>query len=138
MTNANQSKRSPLKILVTIVAVIVVVLYLTAGVRIKGYSQGYAADFDARDYIYPAENERFGDLYDVAVRDMDKQASYTAEVAEYRALAFYYEQAVLEHAYREAGDTAKADEFAKRMGEYESQLGSVASRAEAVRKAISS
>lgn len=131
-----QGTSSLLKILVTVVAVIVVVLYVSAGLAIKESSESYSIDYDARDYVYPAENGRYGDLYYTAIEDMRKTTTYTAEVEECRALAFYYEQAVLEHAYRAAGDTAKADEFAKRMEEYESQLGSMSSRAQAVRDAV--
>ncbi len=134
MTRTNQSTRSPLKIVVAILAVIVVILYATAAFQIRETSEGYSSDYGIRDYIYSAESGRYGNLYDTALRDMDRQASYGTEVAECRALAFYYEQAVLEHAYRAAGDTGKADEFAKRMEEYEAQLGSMSSKAELVRK----
>ena len=136
MTQVKQRRRSPLKILVTVVAVIVVILYVAAGFQIKSHSEGYVYDYDTRDYIYPVESGRFGDLYDVAIRDMSKHAEYTEEVAECRALAFYYEQAVLEHAYRQAGDDEKADEFARGMEEYAQQLGSMSSRTEAVREAV--
>lgn len=134
MTRTNQSTRSPLKIVVAILAVIVVILYATAAFQIRETSEGYSIDYGIRDYIYSAESGRYGNLYDTALRDMDRQTSYGTEVAECRALAFYYEQAVLEHAYRAAGDTGKADEFAKRMEEYEAQLGSMSSKAELVRK----
>lgn len=136
MTQAKQSRRSPLKILVTAVAVVVVVLYVSAGIQVKSYSEGYVSDYDVRSYIYPVESGRFGDLYDVTIRDMNKKTEYSAEVAECRALAFYYEQAVLENAYRQSGDNEKADEFAKRMEEYAGQLGSISARAEAVREAV--
>ena len=131
-----RGKRSPLKALVILLAIVVVTLYVIAGTQISQAAQGRTVDYDARDYIYSAEYGRFGALYDTALYDMNKHAEYSAEVEECRALAFYYEQAVLEHAYREAGDDAKADEFAKRMEEYEAQLGSMSGRAEAVRKAL--
>ena len=134
MTRTNQGTRSPLKIVVGILAVIVVVLFATAGFQIRESSEGYSSEHGIREYIYAAESGRFGNLYDTTLRDMDRNASYDTEVAECRALAFYYEQAVLEHAYRTAGDTDKADEFAKRMEEYEAQLGSMSSKAELVRK----
>lgn len=137
MTKTKPAKRSPLKVVVAIVAVVVVFLFASAGFRISEYSQSHMADYNARSYIYPAEQGHFGDLYETTVQDMAKQAEYSAEVAECRALAFYYEQAVLEHAYRLAGDDAKADEFAKRMQEYEAQLGSMASKAALVRQQVS-
>lgn len=136
MTRTRKSARSPLKIIVTILAIVVVVLFISAGLRIKETSEGYSSDYDLRDYIYSVESGRFGNLYDTAVRDMDKNVEHSAEVKECRALAFYYEQAVLEHAYRAAGDTEKADEFAKRMEEYEAQLGSLSPKAEVVRKSV--
>ena len=136
MTQVSRSGRSPLKVLVVIVAVAVVILFASAAFQIADHSKGYSYDYSARNYIYPAESGRFGSLYEVAVQDMGKHANYSAEVQECRALAFYYEQAVLEHAYRETGDTKKADEFAKRMKEYEAQLGSMSARAEAVREAV--
>ena len=67
---------------------------------------------------------------------MGEQASYSTEVEECRALAFYYEQAVLEHAYRATGETEKADAFANRMKEYESELGSLAKKADDVRSVV--
>ena len=137
-TKNKKGARSPLKILVTIVAIIVAILFVSAGIRISDSSKGYSNDYDARDYLYPAESGRFGTLYYIATRDMDKNAKYTSEVEECRALAFYYEQAVLEHAYRETGDSAKADEFAARMKEYEAQLGSMSSKITAVEKAVAS
>ena len=136
MTRAGRKKSSPLKIPVIIVAIIVVIVFVAAGYKIHETSEGYTPEYDARDYIYSAEQGRFGNLYETAVHDMAKTAEYSPEVAEYRALAFYYEQAVLEHAYRVAGDAAKADEFAARMAEYEAQLGSMASKTEAVHKAV--
>ena len=136
MTNVGKKQRSPLVIVTAIVAVIVVILFATAAHGIADTAKGYSYGYDARDYLYAAENGRFGDLYDTAVRDMDKDADYSVEVSEYRALAFYYEQAVLEHAYRTAGDDETADKLAKRMEEYESQLGSMSAKAAVVRDAI--
>ena len=136
MTRADRKKSSPLKIPVIIVAIIVVIIFVAAGNKIHESAQGYPSEYDARDYIYSAEQGRFGNLYETAVHDMAKTAEYSPEVVEYRALAFYYEQAVLEHAYRFTGDDAKADEFAIRMAEYEAQLGSMASKTEAVHKAV--
>ena len=136
MTQTRRSARSPLKVVTAIVAVIVVILFVAAGFQIRDVSQGYSSDFDSRDYLYDAEHGRYGQLYETAVRDMDKKADYSAEVAECRALAFYYEQAVLEHAYRTTGDGAKADAFAQRMKEYESELGSMSSKAADARKAV--
>ena len=133
---AKRRDRSPLKIPVIVVAVVVVFLFILAGFRINETSTGYSYDYGIRDYLYATENGRFGELYDSAIHDMDKQATHSAEVDECRALAFYYEQALLEHAYRASGDTVKADAFAKRMQEYEAQLGSLASKAKAVREAV--
>lgn len=136
MTETKLKRRSPLKVVTAILAVVVVILYASAAYQINDYSKGHSLDYDTRSYIYPAENGRFGDLYDVTVRDMNKRTEYSAEVTECRALAFYYEQAVLEHAYREAGDDKKADEFAKRMEEYEAQLGSLSSRTKLVQSRV--
>ena len=137
MMKAKRGERSPLKVVVTILAIAVAILYVSAGFRIASESEDYSIDYDARDYIYSAESGRYGDLYDTAVRDMNKRASYSAEVAECRALAFYYEQAVLEHAYRATGDDAKADAFAQRMKEYEAQLGSLSGKVKGVRERVS-
>ena len=137
MTQAKKSARSPLKIITAIVAVIVVILFVAAAFQIREVSQGRSVEYDARDYLYDAESGRFGQLYETTVRDMDKHTTYSTEVAECRALAFYYEQAVLEHAYREIGDDEKADQFAKRMEEYEAQLGSLSSKTEVVHKTVS-
>ncbi|MBP3867389.1 MAG: hypothetical protein J6D25_06215, partial [Eggerthellaceae bacterium] len=131
MTQTAKNSRSPLKIVTIVVAVIVVILFAAAAGEIREASQGYSSEYDTRDYIYPAESGRFGQLYDVAIRDMGRDADYSTEESECRALAFYYEQAVLEHAYRVTGDDAKADKFAQRMKEYESELGSMSSKAEA-------
>ncbi|MBR0405105.1 MAG: hypothetical protein IJI68_07905 [Eggerthellaceae bacterium] len=133
-----KGNRSPLKVLAAILTIIVVIMFISVSVRVNDYSKGYVVDYGVRDYIYSAEDGRFGNLYATAIRDMSRNAEYTAEVEECRALAFYYEQAVLEHAYREAGDNAKADEFAARMAEYESQLGSLRGKVDAVKKAVSS
>ena len=137
MKRTQESARTPLKAVVIIVAILVVVNFVIAGYRISDSSHGIAYDYDARDYLYSAENNRFGDLYSTAVRDMNKNAVHETSVVEYQTLAFYYEQAVLEHAYRLEGDDAKADEFAHRMAEYESQLGSLSYKAAAVRAAVS-
>ena len=137
MMKAKRGERSPLKVVVTILAIAVAILYVSAGFRIASESEDYSIDYDARDYIYSAESGRYGDLYDTAVRDMNKRATHSAEVAECRALAFYYEQAVLEHAYRATGDDAKADAFAQRMEEYEAQLGSLSGKVKGVRERIS-
>ena len=137
MARTGKRKRSLLGALVGIVAVLVVILFVSAGFRIADTAQGYTLRYDARNYLYSAESGRYGDLYETTLYDMDKDTSYSDEVAECRALAFYYEQAVLEHAYREAGDDAKADEFAARMAEYEKQLGSMSAKAADVRAAVS-
>ena len=136
MKQVAASAKSPLKIAVIILAVIVVIVFAMAAYTIGESARGYSYDYDARDYVYSAENGRYGQLYDTAIRDMEKDAEYGAEVEECRALAFYYEQAVLEHAYRVTGDDAKADEFAARMAEYEAQLGSLSKKAADVRKAV--
>ena len=136
MMRTRQGKLLPLKVLVTVLAVIVAAVFVSAAYQIGEHAQGYARGYDARSYIYVAEGERFGDLYETAVRDMGKDARRDAQVAECRALALYCEQAVLEHAYREAGDAEKADAFANRMGEYEAQLGSMAPKANVVRKLV--
>ena len=138
MKQAARKRQSPLMVVVIVLAVVVAVLFAAAAYRINDAAQGYAVDYSARDYRYAAVSGRYGMLYDTAIQDMSKKARYTAEVEEYRALAFYYEQAVLEHAYRVAGDTGKADAFAERMQEYEAQLGSMADRAESVRTAVGS
>lgn len=137
MTRAKRGASSPLKIPVIILAVVVVLLYALAGFQIAEHASRYQVEFDARDYIHSAESGRFGDLYDTALMDMDKNTTYSTEVAECRALAFYYEQAVLEHAYRGAGDTEKADKAAKRMKEYEAQLGSMSAKAKTVQQLVS-
>ena len=93
-------------------------------------------DYDERDYLYPAESGRYGVLYDTAIQDMGKKTQYSAEVSECRSLAFYYEQAVLEHAFRTVGDNAKAAEFASGMAKYEADLGAMADKASDVRKAV--
>jgi len=136
MRQSAQKMRSPLKIVAIILAVAVVVIYAGAAYSIHDTSQGYVYDYDARDYLYPAESGRYGDLYDTAIRDMGKQVEYSPEVEECRALAFYYEQAVLEHAYRATGDIEKADAFAARMSEYGAQLGSLSKKAEDVRETV--
>ena len=136
MTRARQGKVSPLKVVTAILAVVVVALFVSAGFQINEHSKGYSYDYDIRDYIWSAENGRYGDLYSTAVQDMNKHAAYSPEVLECRALAFYCEQAALEHAYRKAGDAAQADEFAARMEEYEAELGSMAPKAEAARISI--
>ena len=123
-------------VVVIILAIVVTILFVSAGFRISSAAEGYAADYSARDYRYSAQYGRYGMLYDTALQDMSKQARYTDEVEEYRALAFYYEQAALEHAYRAAGDSAKAGAFTERMGEYEAQLGSMSEKAEDVRAAV--
>lgn len=136
MRQSAQKMRSPLKIVAIILAVAVVVIYAGAAYKIHDTSQGYVYDYDARDYLYVAESGRYGNLYDTAIRDMGKQVEYSAEVEECRALAFYYEQAVLEHAYRAVGDNGKADAFAARMDEYEAQLGSLSKKAKDVRETV--
>ena len=136
MKNVTTAKQSPLKVVVIILAVIVVVLYGTAILSINETARGLNAEYDARDYLYSAEHGRYGNLYDTTLRDMGKKTTYSAEVEECRALAFYYEQAVLEHAYRVTGKTDKADAFAARMKEYESELGSLAKRAADVRAVV--
>jgi len=137
MTKVKRGKRTPLKVIAAVLAVVVTVLFVSAGMQIAEHAHGYVSDYDARDYIYSAESGRFGSLYATAIRDMNKDAKRSAEVDEYRALAFYYEQAVLEQAYRAAGDSAKADEFADKMVEYETQLGTVKGKAESVRQQVS-
>lgn len=137
MTKVKRGKRTPLKVLAAVLAAVVTVLFVSAGMQIADHSHGYVNGYDARDYIYSAEIGRFGSLYETAIHDMNKDAKRSVEVDECRALAFYYEQAVLEQAYRAAGDSAKADEFAERMAEYEDQLGSMKEKAEPVRKAVS-
>lgn len=131
-----QVKQSPLKIVAIILAVIVAVLFVSAALRISETAQGNAYEFGEFEYSYTAERGHYGMLYDTAVQDMSKYATYSEKVKDCRALGFYYEQAVLEHAYRTTGDTAKADGFAERMKEYESQLGSMADKAGDVLKAI--
>lgn len=136
MKRQGKSTRSPLKIVVTILAVIVVLVYVAACNSVQNAAQGRSLEYDARDYVYSAEYGRYGSLYDTAIHDMAKNKEYKAEVEEYRALAFYYEQAVLEHAYKSVGNVDKAEASAERMKEYEAQLGSVSNRAEDVRNVV--
>lgn len=137
MNSQDTKTRSPLKIIVTILAVIVVLVFVAAFNLVQNATQGHSVDYDARDYVYSAEYGRYGSLYDTAISDMVKGKEYKAEVEEYRALAFYYEQAVLEHAYKSVGNIEKAEAAAARMEDYESQLGSLSNRAEDVRDAVS-
>ena len=137
MSRSRTSSKSPLKVIVTVLAVIVMLTLIAGAYRIHDYSQDYIYEYDARDYIYDTERGTYGSLYNTAVKDMNKRDNYSADVAEYRALAFYYEQAVLEHAYRMSGNDEKADAFAERMSEYESQLGSLEFKAKDVREAVS-
>ena len=136
MTRSASAKRTPLKVVVTVLAIVVVLVFIAAFSSIANYSKGFSAEYDVRDYVYSAEYGRYGELYETTVRDMAKDTEHKPEVEEYRALAFYYEQAVLEHAYRTVGDAEKADGFAARMKEYETQLGSVSKRADDVREIV--
>ena len=137
MKTKAKGKQSPLKVIVIILAVVVVFVFAMAINTINDSSRGSSYDYDSRDYIYAAERGRYGELYSTTLSDMEKHTEYGTEIAECRALAFYYEQAVLEHAYRATGDDKKADEFAKRMEEYESQLGSLSSKTKLVHKTVS-
>ena len=136
----NRSKvresKSLLRLLVYILLVITLLLFIVAGVRIRGYSRGYQYNYKASDFIYDAEKDRFGRLYTTAISDMERDASYDSDVQEFRALGFYYEQAVLEKAYRDAGMTEKADAFKAKKEEYGEALGSLASKVSAVEKSL--
>ena len=128
-------RRSRLRLVAIIAAVITLALLVSAGFRIKDYASGSMLTYDIRAYLYDADRGRFGDLYDTALQDMERNAVYSQEVAEYRALAFYYEQAVLEQACRSCGEDERAEEFARRRAEYEEQLCSLAARADQARQA---
>jgi len=124
--------RSPLGLLTKILVVITVIAILTAVFRIRDYTRDYSYTYSESNYVWDLQGDRFGDIYSTAVRDMSKGKSYSKDVEECRALAFYYEQAVLEKAYRDNGFEEKADAFAEKKAEYADQLGSLASKAKSV------
>lgn len=123
-----KKNRSLLSLLTRILVVITVIVFLMAGFRIKDSSRNYSYTYDEDDYVWPLRNNNFGDLYNMAVSDMHRGKKYSKDVEECRALAFYYEQAVLEKAYRDNGYEDKADAFAQRKAEYAAELGSLASK----------
>ena len=130
-------RRPPLiRIAVIITALITLVLFGAALNRIRESSRGYSYYYKESNYAYPAASGRFGELYETALSDMMEDAKYSDEVKEYRALAFYYENAVLAHAYRECGDDTKSTHFEDKMKLYETALGSQAVKAAAVRGCV--
>ncbi len=135
--NGSRTKKPLIRIAALIVALITVVLFAAAANKIRQAATPYSIDYRTTDYAYAASSGRFGDLYDTALRDMADGKKYSGEVKELRALAFYYENAVLANAYRGAGNTAKAAEFEDKMKALEAELGSLASSAEKVRKVTS-
>lgn len=137
MRNKSRSRHSKLRLVAVLTALLTLALLVSAGLRIKDYASGSVVTYDLRDYLYEADRGRYGYLYETALRDMNKNTSYSPEVAEYRALAFCYEQAVLEQAYRQVGQEEKAQEFARRRQEYEGQLGSLSPWADKIRQAVS-
>ena len=131
-TKKVKEKKSLLKLAVQGLLIITVILFLAAGFRIRTFSRGYPIRYDARDYVYSVEYNRFDDLYETTISHMERDVIYDEQVTEFRALAFYYEQAVLEKAYEEAGESEKAAAFREKKEEYRKELGSVSSKANAV------
>lgn len=123
-----KEKKSLLRIITRILVVITVIAYVMAAFRISNYSSNYYYDQKVSNYLYDIEANRFGGVYTTALDDMRRDISYDSDVMECRALGFYYEQAVLEKAYREAGNEEKARAFAEKKAEYEKELGSMASK----------
>ena len=129
------TKRSPLRFFTVLVTIITVFMFLNAFASIHEASYGYYRDYKERDYAYNLIDGDYGSLYETAIQDMDN-THYTGDIPAYRALAFYYEQAVLARAYEENGDTQKAEAFRARMKEYETQLGPLTEEAAKVRTKI--
>ena len=127
-----KQKKSLLKLAVQALLIVTVIMFISAGVRIRNYSHGYAYNYSARDYVYDIENNRYGDAYYTAIDHMGRDVSYDEDESEFRALAFYFEEAVLEKAYREDGQTEKAEAFEAKKEEYRNELGSLSSKAKAV------
>ena len=86
-------------------------------------------------HAYSVMDGDYGSLYDTTIRNTI-DGSYKGEIPAYRNLAFYYEQAVLTHAYEENNDMQKAGVFRARMKDYEAKLGSLAGEAAKVRTRI--
>ena len=132
---ANKPKRSPLRFFTILVTIITVFMLLRAFGEITRASRGYYYDYRESDYAYSVMDGDYGALYDTTIRNA-RESTYKGDIPAYRNLAFYYEQAVLAHAYEENGDAKKAEAFRARMKEYEAQLGSLSGEAAKVRTKI--
>lgn len=132
MKMKKSKNRSPLGLLTKILVIITIIAAIMAAFRIRENSRSYTYTYSESDYVWDLQNNRFGDMYDTAVRDMHREKNYSKDVEECRALAFYFEQALLEKAYRDNGFEEKADAFAEKKAEYADQLGSLASKAKDV------
>ena len=122
-------KKPLIRIAVILTAIVTLIVFMIAMYKIRDAATSYSYGYKTTDYAYSASSGRYGDLYDTALRDMAEGKKYNGEVEELRALAFYYENAVLANAYRGAGDSAKADSFEEKMKAYEAELGSLSSYA---------
>lgn len=132
-----KKRKTPLRIISIILLVITIISLLTAFARIREESSGRYYDYKVDDYVRAIGWSNYGDLYNTALEDMVKGKKYDDQTMKCRNLAFYYEQAVLERAYRETGDTEKADLCLERMKEYENNLGEFSEKVEDVQKHIS-
>ena len=130
-----KTSSSPLRFFAILATIVTVFMYLNAFAAIRESSRGYFYDYKESDYAYPLIDGDYGSLYQNAVRDMGRD-HYSGDIPAYRALAFYYEQAVLMRAYEEGGDAQKTEAFRARMNEYEAQLGPLAEEAAKVRTKI--
>ena len=131
-----KTKKSLLRVIVEILLVITIILYLSAFFRIRENSRGYIYDYSARDYVYDTEANRFGRVLYTATEDMARGATYDNDEEEFRALGFYFEQAVLEKAYREEGKLEEAEAFKAKKEEYLDKMGSLSSKAAIVEEML--
>lgn len=136
MLKNKKKKGSPLRILVSILAVVTVILFVSAFFRIMNSASGYRTIYSTDDYIRAAEYNRFDDLYNSAIYDMKRDQKYSPETEELRSLAFYFETALVRKAYNDAGEVEKAKSLDAKLNEYAEGAGTFSSMIEKIESGL--
>ncbi|MBO5209560.1 MAG: hypothetical protein J6B68_09490 [Lachnospiraceae bacterium] len=118
------NKNLILNIIIIVLSVVLFFLTIAFLIGIMDYQRGYkVTESDMINYV---RYQEYDSLVDTVYNNEANGVKHTGDMEELYAVAYYYENAVLYHAYQVSGDSKGAQEKYHKMEEYESQMGDYA------------
>lgn len=108
----------------TVILTVTLILFLFNGIsNIRDMDNDYNSDYYSdENYLTQMSEQDYINLFNIACRDCNFEKDFTPTVLECKAVAHYYEAAVLYQSFLKLNDTEHAKEQAGRMEYYADQL----------------